>query len=78
MVGGWVVGGWWWWLRPILVFRLSLDQAEQIPNLSASQTESTLSFEAFYLLKMTISDLPNQNNLTEPTDHILQNITQVT
>ena len=30
--GGWVVGGgwwWWWWLRPILVFSLSLDQAEQ-------------------------------------------------
>ena len=22
-------GGWWWWLRPILVFSLSLDQAEQ-------------------------------------------------
>ena len=21
-------GGWWWWLRPILVFSLSLDQAE--------------------------------------------------
>ena len=27
--GGWVVGG---WLRPILVFSLSLDQAEQYFN----------------------------------------------
>ena len=26
MGGGW----WWWWLRPILVFSLSLDQAEQL------------------------------------------------
>ena len=26
-----VGGGWWWlWLRPILVFSLSLDQAEQL------------------------------------------------
>ena len=24
-----VGGGGWWWLRPILVFSLSLDQAEQ-------------------------------------------------
>ena len=30
--GWWVVGGGvvgWWWLRPILVFSLILDQAEQ-------------------------------------------------
>ena len=27
-----VVGGW-WWLRPILVFSLSLDQAEQYSRL---------------------------------------------
>ena len=26
MVGG---GEWWWWLRPILLFSLGLDQAEQ-------------------------------------------------
>ena len=26
-----VCGGGWWWLRPILVFSLSLDQAEQFP-----------------------------------------------
>jgi len=25
-----VVGGGWWWLRPILVFSLSVDQAEQL------------------------------------------------
>ena len=29
MVGGGGDGRWWWWLRPILVFSLSLDQAEQ-------------------------------------------------
>ena len=28
-----VGGGWWWWLRPILVFSLSLDQAEQLKQL---------------------------------------------
>ena len=28
--GGWVGGG--WWLRPILVFSLRLDQAEQYQN----------------------------------------------
>ena len=27
--GGEVGGGRWWWLRPILVFSLSVDQAEQ-------------------------------------------------
>ena len=31
--GGWVGGdGGGWWLRPILVFSLSLDQAEQYVN----------------------------------------------
>ena len=25
-----VGGGWWWWLRPILVFSLTLDQAEKL------------------------------------------------
>ena len=29
--GGWVVGGW-WCLNPILVFSLSLSQAEQLPG----------------------------------------------
>ena len=31
--GGWWVVGAWWWLRPILVFSLSLDQAEQLAQL---------------------------------------------
>ena len=40
--GWWVVGGgggWWWWLRPILVFSLSLDQAEQLFSITRSRGE---------------------------------------
>ena len=47
--GGWVVvGGGWWWLRPILVFSLSLDQAEQF-------LDSILTYEVIPMLKTSSS-----------------------
>ena len=44
-------GGWWWWLRPILVFSLSLDQAEQ--NLKFGYNVSILTMYACAVTKYT-------------------------
>ena len=67
--GGW----WWWWLRPILVFSLSLDQAEQnyISNNSDNSTfsvslESVLS--CWFSLKMNLQLL---SKLTKVRDLVM-------
>ena len=45
----WVGGGWWWWwvvvCKPILVFSLSLGQAEQQAGAKLGQAELKLKLE---------------------------------
>ena len=61
--GGWVVGG---WLRPILVFSLSLDQAEQ-QNMKYSKTRDT---------KHNKTQNSTKNKIKSKTKYNVENKTQ--
>ena len=56
--GGW--WWWWWWLRPILVFSLSLDQAEQQDGLSCA----TLGRERYIAEKVIEMDELDEGNIS--------------
>ena len=61
----WVVGGgwwWWWWLRPILVFSLSLDQAEQKSCLGLDSKDFRLGSSSVYSTPPFYSQRDNMIN----------------